>query len=118
MRALLLLASALALGGCTSIGDLATGTNPVPVSAQVVVLQADTTADAAYNVAAQAYLAAAPDMSPTLKAEVKPLVLEAYQYVTAADKGQLVTGQTSISGEITAAQNLIDQVNVLLGKSS
>jgi hypothetical protein len=79
-------------------------------STQVAIAQGDTTIDAAYNTAAQAYLAAVPNMPAATKAEVKPLLVQAYAYVQAADAAAKVGDAATESAQAAQASALISQI--------
>lgn len=96
MRALAI-SGALLLTGCAS----------TPPTASTITLQADTTLDAAYNVAASAYLSAPPAQRAPYKASAD----KAYALVKAADAGQLLAGETSLAQEIADADALITSLN-------
>lgn len=105
LRNLFLGAAALAaLSACKTVGQA------VPPSAQLLLLQGDTTLDATYNEAAKGYLAVASQLTPALHDKLKASLLQAQPLVVAVDKGQLLAGQTTIDGEIVAASALIAQV--------
>lgn len=102
------LAAALSLGACA--------TAPlVPVPDQTLALQADTTLDVAYNVAAKLYLAQVPTMDPALKAKVKPMVQKARALVVACDNGQLLGQATTMADQIALASQLIGDIKTALG---
>lgn len=109
-RIFLIGAAALALAGCA--------TNPiVPPAASVTVAEAGTTLDASYNVAAQAYLSELPTMSASLKATVKPLLVQAYAYVVAADQAEALGNATTVAAQAADAMALIAQAKTALGNS-
>ena len=105
---------ALALAGCASISGVAV---PSP-AAQVSIADAGTGIDATYNAADQAYLAAAPSLSPAVKARVKALMVQAYTYVQAADAAVKLGDATTLQAQIDAATSLIAQAQALLSNPS
>jgi hypothetical protein len=102
--------AAFACAGCAT-GPL------VPPSTQVVVLQTDTTIDAAYNTAAQAYLAAEPSLPAGVKAQTKAVLVQAYGYVQGADTAQRLGDAATFNAQFAEASALISQVKALLPTS-
>jgi hypothetical protein len=107
MRLAVAVAAALTLSACTTAPLLSP-------SSEVLAVQGDTSLDAAYNAAAQVYLAELPTMPAPTKATLKPMMVRAYALVQAADTGTLLTGETTVAGEITDAETLIAQVKAAL----
>jgi hypothetical protein len=103
---LVALLAAGALTACASI---------IPPTGTVVVAQGDTSLDAAYNVAAQAYLAEEGSMPSDQKATVKLLLTKAYPYLVAADKAEALGDATTVTAQAGAAMALISQAKVALG---
>jgi hypothetical protein len=89
----------------------------IPPSETVIVAQAGTSVDAAYNVAAQAYLAALPTMPAATKATVKPLLVKAYGFVQAADAAEKLGDATTVAAQAGNAMALIAQIKSALGVS-
>jgi hypothetical protein len=108
MKRLLILAGCLSLAACQT-------PSLIPPTATVAVAEAGTTLDAAYNVAAQAYVSQLPTMSASVKATVKPLLVKAYGYVQAADQGQVLGNATTVTAQAQAAMDLIAQAKAALG---
>lgn len=106
MKKLAVIVAALSLSACGTL---------IPASATVAVAQGDTTLDATYNVAAQAYIAALPTMPANIKATVQPLLVKAYPYVVAADKAEALGDAAGVAAQTGAAMTLISQARVALG---
>lgn len=86
----------------------------VPPSAEVGLLQGVTTLEASYNVAAQAYLAELPSMSPDQHDQAKSLLVRAYGAVEAAETAQSLGDATTVNTQIALASSLIGQAKALL----
>ena len=92
------------------IASSACNTTPlVPPTAQVAVVQGDTSVDLAFNVVAMAYLKAAPALPPTTKAKVKTLLASAYAAVQAADNAERLGDATTLAAQVQSAESLLAQ---------
>lgn len=87
----------------------------IPATDTVIVAEGETSLDLAYNVAAKAYLNQLPTMTPSVKAQVKPLLVKAGGLVQAADAAEVLGNETSMAGQISDALSIIGQAKSLLG---
>lgn len=109
-RLMMIPLACLSLAGCAQLSGLL---NP-SASTQVVIAQGDASIDEAYNIAAQAYLAALPSMSASTKATVKPLMIKAYAAVQAADAAATAGSSSDLAAKITAATQAINDARAAL----
>lgn len=94
----------------------------IPASADVVLLQASTTADAAYNTAATTYLAVGlqgflaidPVNGANLHAQAKALLQQARPFILAADHAEALGDATTFNAQFAQASALLTQVKALL----
>lgn len=85
------------------------------VDPTLAVAQGVTSLDAAYNVAAKAYLTQAPTMPADVKATIKPLLQQALPYVQAADRAEKIGDAVALSAASASAMSLIAQADAALG---
>ncbi len=117
MKRLLGLAAILLAAACVAACNGIPASSLIPPSADVAVLQADTTLDGIYNATAQLYLAAAPSLSVSLHAQAKGLLQKARPIVQAADHAQALGDATTFQAQYAEAMALINQVKALLPAS-
>jgi hypothetical protein len=110
---------ALTLSGCTALG----GGSIVPLPAPAVITASTTiddklmySAEALYNVPAQAYVAADSRqlMSASLKATVKPKMLKLRSLLLDARKAYAASNATSFKAAYDAMKSLRDEVHPLI----
>jgi hypothetical protein len=102
-----ILAACLALAACQT-------PSLIPPTATVAVAQGDASVDLAYNVVAQAYIAALPSMPASTKATVKPLLVKAYAAVQAADNAEKLGDATTLAAQVQSAETLIAEAKAAL----
>jgi hypothetical protein len=103
----------LILAGCLSLAACQTP-SLIPPNATIPIAQGDASVDLAYNVVAQAYLAALPTMPASTKAIAKPLLVKAYAAVQAADNAERLGDATTLAAQVQSAEALIVQAKAAL----
>lgn len=113
----LILAAALALSACNTIPSI----SPSP-AVQVDLTKAEYAAEVAFNVAASAYVAAEPNMSPTIKSQAKAIlgeILSCPAIVTASTPctGYLQVARNAVAaGDATSLSAEVAQITTLAGE--
>ena len=120
MKKILIAFGVLAVGACTTIPSaINLATNPV-CTGYTADEKAWYAAEAAYNVPAQAYLAANSHglLTPALKATLKPKLQTAYLVVKAARTAYLACDAASLHDKITTLLQLKAEVLALVPKAN
>jgi hypothetical protein len=113
----LILCAALALAPLASACGLLT--NPAPIGAATVVDdRAMFAVEAAYNVPAHAYVTADANglLTPALKAQIKPLMLQAYDALELARAAYRAGNVAGFEAQAAAVRDLASLANALIPK--
>jgi hypothetical protein len=116
--------AAISLAGCTQITQLLSGQAITTPSQQVTLSKAEYGFEVTYNTAAQAYLVAAPNLPPAVKAQVKALLLQVLAcdpngancsgYLVAAREAQAAGDATDLTTAVSNIDAIATQVENLL----
>lgn len=126
MRRMFCLAAVACIGlltaACTTTAPAQTGTSPPPITATQNTLLDEKVlfgAEATYNVAAAAYLSAdsRDQLSPTVKAQVRTHLVNAYAAILAARSAYAAGNASSFTEQIAAIGTLAAQAQRLLPAS-
>lgn len=101
----LVIAGSLALAGCT------TPTLSAPL--QIDAAKAEYSAETAYNLAGNAYLAAEPYLSPASKVTVKADLATAYIALKAARSAESIGDTATLTAKVAAVEDLYTQVRAI-----
>lgn len=101
----LIIAGSLVLAACT------TPTLSAPL--QIDAAKAEYSAETAYNLAGNAYLAAEPYLSPTSKVAVKADLATAYTALKAARSAESIGDTATLTAKVQAVEDLYTQVQAI-----
>lgn len=105
---MVLVAAGSILSACSLVPTPALSTQ-----AQIAAAKTEYTAEAAYNVIANAVLAAEPALTADQKAKVKQYMATAYQALQAARNAQSLGDTATLQTKITALQGLVKNVTAI-----
>lgn len=101
----LIVAGAIALASCT--------TTSLSAPLQIDAAKAEYSAETAYNLAGNAYLAAEPYLSPASKVTVKADLATAYMALKAARLAESIGDTATLIAKVAAVEDLYTQVRAI-----